>query len=303
MYPFKRLLVGLDLTGRERSTLEYAAKAVEMTEPRRVFFCHVASRSDILDEVILERHPELMKTLDESVYLEEMKALVAEQFGAPKGPELRFDVVRGNPLDGLLRYAVDKDIDMMIVGSKSGNRVLPEKLARSAHCSILLIPEGTRIEKFRVLVPVDFSELCAEAVKVALSSYRVGKAERLVFLHAYRVPDGYHKIGKSHREFTGIMEDHGRKACAEFLAEFDLEGVNVKTEFREESDVSRAVIDRVKESGANLIVIGARGRTVTASFLLGSVTEKLIRNSFVPVLAVKKKGANLGFLEALLEHS
>jgi nucleotide-binding universal stress UspA family protein len=51
-----------------------------------------------------------------------------------------------------------------------------------------------------------------------------------------------------------------------------------------------------------LIVIGAKGRSLSALVLLGSVTEKLIETTPAPVLAVKKKGAGMGFLEALLAH-
>jgi hypothetical protein len=49
-----------------------------------------------------------------------------------------------------------------------------------------------------------------------------------------------------------------------------------------------------------LIVIGAKGRSLAALVLLGSVTEKLIETTHVPILAVKKKGSGMGFLEALL---
>lgn len=51
-----------------------------------------------------------------------------------------------------------------------------------------------------------------------------------------------------------------------------------------------------------MIVIGAKGRSLAASVLLGSVNEKLIETTHVPILAVKKKGSGMGFLEALLAH-
>lgn len=51
-----------------------------------------------------------------------------------------------------------------------------------------------------------------------------------------------------------------------------------------------------------MIVIGAKGRSLAALVLLGSVTEKLIETTHVPILAVKKKGSGMGFLEALLAH-
>jgi nucleotide-binding universal stress UspA family protein len=49
-----------------------------------------------------------------------------------------------------------------------------------------------------------------------------------------------------------------------------------------------------------LIAIGSRGRTGTAGVLLGKVTEELIAQSRLPVLAVKRKGEQIGILQALL---
>jgi len=51
-----------------------------------------------------------------------------------------------------------------------------------------------------------------------------------------------------------------------------------------------------------LIVIGAKGRSLAALVLLGSVNEKLIETTHVSILAAKKKGAGMGFLESLLAH-
>ncbi len=60
------------------------------------------------------------------------------------------------------------------------------------------------------------------------------------------------------------------------------------------------ILEAIDRLAADAVVIGARGRTGAAGVLLGKVTEQLIRESPVPVLAVKKKGECLGILRALL---
>jgi nucleotide-binding universal stress UspA family protein len=299
MYPFRRLLVGLDLSGRESSTLKYAAMAARMTGPSRVHFCHVASRSDILDEEILKKHPELKDALGDEILVQEMRELVDADFDCPEDVEVFYDVIYDSPLQGLVRHAIKKDIDLIIVGSKGTNRVLPEKLARNAVCSILIVPEGSKAEFSKILVPLDFSHLSSDAMKVALSAYREG-AELLCCMHAYRIPYGYHKLGKSRESFAEIMSNHAQREYDEFMAQFDCEDVNLKTEFPHDHNVANAIVQAIEDNDINLVVIGARGRSGTAvSFLLGSVTEKLIRRSSVPILAIKKKGANLSLLQAL----
>jgi nucleotide-binding universal stress UspA family protein len=56
-----------------------------------------------------------------------------------------------------------------------------------------------------------------------------------------------------------------------------------------EGNPSSEIIRYAEKKGANLIVIGAVGRTGLDKFLLGSVAEKVVRNSRIPVLTVPKE--------------
>ena len=47
-----------------------------------------------------------------------------------------------------------------------------------------------------------------------------------------------------------------------------------------------ALLDYVKESGADLVVLGSHGHGVIASLLLGSVAEGMVRKATVPTLIV-----------------
>jgi hypothetical protein len=48
--------------------------------------------------------------------------------------------------------------------------------------------------------------------------------------------------------------------------------------------------------------MGTRGRSRSAGVLIGSETDRVLAKSTIPVLAVKRSGANLGLLEALLDR-
>lgn len=54
-----------------------------------------------------------------------------------------------------------------------------------------------------------------------------------------------------------------------------------------EDDVAQAILTRVADVGAELLVIGARRRSPVGKFLLGSVAQTVILEADVPVLVVK----------------
>jgi len=49
----------------------------------------------------------------------------------------------------------------------------------------------------------------------------------------------------------------------------------------------RAILEYADEHGIDLVVMGTHGRTGLERYLLGSVTEKVVRTSDVPVLTVR----------------
>lgn len=139
-----------------------------------------------------------------------------------------------------------------------------------------------------LLCPVDFSEHSDRAVTFALGlAHQLGG--RLDLLHVYPVP--YYNPPHLGPELNQqILEDYkemGRQALHEFLARLEepptgveLAGHLVKGEPHEE-------ICRFAEAcGADLVVMATHGRTGLTRLLMGSVTERVIRTSSVPVLTV-----------------
>jgi len=65
------------------------------------------------------------------------------------------------------------------------------------------------------------------------------------------------------------------------------EGYNVKGVLLEGSPAD-ALLEYANKNGADLIVVGSRGLSTFKSILLGSVSAKLVHESKIPVLVVKK---------------
>lgn len=55
---------------------------------------------------------------------------------------------------------------------------------------------------------------------------------------------------------------------------------------RTEGNAAKAIADAAKDAQADLIIVGTRGHTALAGLLLGSVTQRLLHISDVPVLSI-----------------
>ncbi len=303
MYKFRRIFVTLKLDNRDVDTLRYAAMISRHAEAERVYFAHVAEPDEI-PLSIREEYPQTIQGLDETVQ-EKMEAYVNEHFLSDDGPEVFYDVARGSVVLELLELIRHHDIDLVISGRaarKKESGGVPERLARKAPCSVLIVPHGSTSDLKSMLVPVDFHNEINLAFEEALEISRHIEQSRIVCLYVYRVPMGYYKAGKTYEEFAEIMRGHAQRAYEQFLEKFDTSGVTIRPHFELAKGSTADAIDQVlKKQASDLVVIGARGRRKGAGLLLASTTERMIWRTGVPLMAVKKKGEGMSFLDALLK--
>ncbi|AKF08508.1 universal stress protein [Sandaracinus amylolyticus] len=138
----------------------------------------------------------------------------------------------------------------------------------------------------RVLVPVDFSESSERAADYAVALARQLGAG-VHFLHAwqmpvYAFPDGAVILGPDvvaqittelQRSLDALVERHKEPELA-------VEG------HLAQGLPDREIVRAAGELGCELIVMGTHGRTGLPHLFLGSVAERVVRSSSVPVLTV-----------------
>ena len=136
----------------------------------------------------------------------------------------------------------------------------------------------------RILCPVDFSEPSEVAVDFAVElAAKFGAEVHLVHVYqlpVYALPDGAMMAGP---EFTTKVTTELQKALAELAAKF----APLKLETHLVEGVPyRETVRMTEELGADLVVVGTHGRTGLRHLLLGSVAERVVRSSKVPVITV-----------------
>lgn len=303
MYSFQRILIGLDLTEMDENLFRFASVFLRHLDVETVYLVHVARNLE-LPEDLLDKYPDLMAPLDESI-TGSIKSKAKDHFKGAKF-EIKVEVKEGHPVDTIMRWTDIKNIDLMIMGRKKelkGSGVIPGKLVNISNCSILFVPENPPKSIKKIMVPVDFSKNAAHALTHGYNISTKSQAE-IVVQNTYSVPSGYHKTGKSFDEFADIMKDHAQKDFEKFLKENDIEKGRIKCllTLEKEYDTAKTTYLAAKKEKADLLIMGSKGRTKAASFLLGSKSDKMTRQADdIPLLVVKNKRDNMDFFKALLK--
>jgi nucleotide-binding universal stress UspA family protein len=85
-----------------------------------------------------------------------------------------------------------------------------------------------------------------------------------------------------------ILKNEGQRTISKVKEYGEASGVDVK-EVLLDGYPSSEIIDFAENNDIDLIVMGTLGKTGLDRFLLGSVAEKVVRNSKVPVLVVRNE--------------
>jgi nucleotide-binding universal stress UspA family protein len=136
----------------------------------------------------------------------------------------------------------------------------------------------------RILVPCDFSETSAAAVRYAVALARNFGA-RLHFLHV-----GDRAQSQFESEFPIGLENAVEDAVRERLLRIvtPQEEVELNPEFAVRPGAPAAEIVRyAQDANIDLIVMGTHGRGLVGHMVMGSVAEKVVRTASCPVLTVR----------------
>lgn len=200
----------------------------------------------------------------------------AAELGVDLEPRLR---TSASAYEGVLEEAEALQPDWIIMG-RHGLTGLARLLMGSVTArvighspfNVLVVPKGATLEFKRLLVACDDSPLSAAAWQEALSI-----TQRM----------GSHLLGIAVAATDGELET-ATAVVRKLEAEAAMRGVALETAVPQ-GQPDQAIIHWAQAKKANLIILGSHGRTGLRKLLMGSVAERVIGQSPVPVLVVKKK--------------
>jgi len=135
----------------------------------------------------------------------------------------------------------------------------------------------------QILIPTDGSEGTRGAVEHVIDLATTYEAA----LHTIYVIDTNVGVDSSVPGTLDALEEVGENAIDEVIRQAEAAGVNTIERVVAQGPPHQAILDYVEEHDIDLVVMGTHGRTGLDRYLLGSVTEKVVRLSDAPVLTVR----------------
>ncbi len=139
-----------------------------------------------------------------------------------------------------------------------------------------------------ILMPIDGSKCSKEAVKEGLKLAKAFDAQ-VTFLSVFETPTSIAYTGLEKVSYHGSLVEDLRNLCKKALTEAEAlareNKVGYKSKFIDEGITpAKAILN--EEAKHDLTVMGSHGRKGLDRFMLGSVTENVLRRSQIPHLVV-----------------
>ncbi|MEV6924454.1 universal stress protein [Dactylosporangium sp. NPDC051485] len=218
-------------------------------------------------------------------------AALARQVSA--GLDITGEVIGGRPIPALL--AASERAATVVVGRRDIGELgaalagsIAAEIAERAACPVVVVRERSGAggpNEGRVVVGVDGSAASAAAVAFAVEE-AAARGAGLTAVHAYDLPVG-RVLGEPLPGYFGLgaRSDAAQRLLAEVMSGWRERCPEVDLRLHVELGGPAGALKRAS-TGAELLVVGARGRGTLRGLLLGSVSRAMLRHAPCPVAVV-----------------
>jgi nucleotide-binding universal stress UspA family protein len=292
---YSRILVPLDGSKIAENVLPYAR--------------FLAAKLEIPTELISVVEMPVSANAEKVLYLEslieravatsqEYLARVAKTFAAGN---IHIRVEKGNPEEVILANAEADAATLIAMGTHGRSGLsrwllgsIAEKIVREAKTPVFLVrakehaDTAAQAKLDSIIVPLDGSKTAenvlphaaqlATALKVKIVLLQAFNVKEIIYSYADYFPDVDELQRTSRSAAAGYLEKKKR--------ELEKAGLDVLTVISE-GEAAETIIELAQGSPQSLIVMCTHGRTGVRRWMLGSITEKVIRHADDPVLAIR----------------
>jgi nucleotide-binding universal stress UspA family protein len=136
----------------------------------------------------------------------------------------------------------------------------------------------------RIIVPTDGTEASLRGLQVAVG-LAVRYAAELVVVTAVSVPDWLARQNMEQGAIESYVEGNAQKVFESVVALLKTASVGAELKVVV-GPAAESLVTEIENSGADLVVMGRRGRNEPKDLLIGSVSDRVARHVKVPILLV-----------------
>jgi len=298
-HPPKTILATVDFSTGSRAALEHAVRLAKLYNAR-LHLLHVMDSYSIA--VLAGKREEPFESAAAHALAGGRKALGSwlAQTQLPEGHEV--EVVVGAPLHEILEKVKKLGADLLVAGvagagqQHSGAGSVSGKLARKCPVDVLLVRAGHPDVFHKVVACVDFSSH-SQRVVAAAREVALHDGAAVDFLHVWAtsssllsIAGGYGDVFLDVAGMEKTSHDQEKDNSAAKLHELvkdAAQGIQAKEVLHEDAKAGHGIADHAQAAGADLIIIGALGRTNLRYLFLGSTAERLLGRLACSVLVIK----------------
>lgn len=224
----------------------------------------------------------------------------ATEKASADGQPVTTQVLKGHRVDELLKYCESVDADLVAVGSQSKGPIasvlfgsVSRALAQHAKRSLLVAKPSKPNGSLHAVLATDHSPYMERCLDELLRLHPTG-ISRLDILTAFRAEDYLkkHPVGEMPVMRMDVLERieqdlHEANECLK--QKLNPLAPTIHSEVVRDGAIY-AIAKHMKESGADLLILGAHGHSAIERLLLGSVSHHMIAIEPFPVLLLRPKG-------------
>ncbi len=285
----KRVLVGVDFsTGSQKAVAEAVclaeylqadlrlAHAVTVPELPPAVFAGSGQATAVWEKGLRDHFADNRKRID-----------VLAKECARENLKVSQMLIEGYPDTALVDVAYQRNSNLLVIGDsgKRGKRRvggIASRILRTAPCSVLIARAGKSAQGgySRILVPTDFTETAASALKTALALVKPGGA--IEILHAYVdqpfafpyfgpvPPSGAENAG--HKGLRAELAREAERLGEELIATCPTDRATLSYRTVVETPIN-AILGRLRETSFDAVIMGSHGRRGVRQWVLGNVAE------------------------------
>lgn len=192
-------------------------------------------------------------------------------------------ILVGSNFDHIVQLSEKLGVNLILMGS--GEKGLGDKfklgittgnVIRNSSIPVWVVKNDTPPTIKKILCPIDFSWPSERALTNAIHLARTFKAKLNVLTVIEPMADTFLGLGNLLDSEEKLIAEKHHKQFENFLEKFDFTGIEFSQEVAHGKPFQE-ILNRITSHRNRLLVMGTTGKSGLAKILMGSVTEKVIR--------------------------